>query len=58
LFAALRFLQLLDDCGGSDNPHGFVVFQGEEFLVAGHEKLGFAGFSRREQVAVLVLSGW
>ena len=29
------------------------MFQGEEFLVAGHQKLGFAGFSQREQVTVL-----
>src|ERR1019366_5021428 len=53
LLAALSFLQELDHRGGSNNPGGFVLFQGEEFLVAGHQKLGFAGFSPREQVAVL-----
>jgi len=42
-----------DHRGGSNNPGGFVLFQGEEFLVAGHEELGLAGFSQREQVAVL-----
>jgi hypothetical protein len=30
-----------------------VLFQGEEFLVAGHEELGLAGFSQREQITVL-----
>lgn len=30
-----------------------MLFQGKEFLVASHEELGFAGFSQREQVAVL-----
>jgi hypothetical protein len=30
-----------------------VPFQGKAFLVAGHEELGLAGFSQREQVAVL-----
>ena len=53
LLAALSFLQELDHRGGSNNPGGFVLFQGEEFLVAGHEELGLAGFSQREQVAVL-----
>jgi len=53
LLAALSFLQELDHRGGSNNPGGFVLFQGKEFLVAGHEELGLAGFSQREQVAVL-----
>ena len=53
LFAALGFLQELDHRGGSDNPGGFVMFQGEEFLVAGHEELGLAGFCQCQQVAVL-----
>lgn len=44
--AALSFLQELDYRGGSNNPGGFVVFQEEEFLVAGHEELGLAGFSQ------------
>ena len=30
-----------------------MLFQGEEFLVAGHEELGVAGFSQREQITVL-----
>jgi hypothetical protein len=30
-----------------------VLFQGEEFLIAGHQELGLAGFSQREQQAVL-----
>jgi len=34
-----------DHCDGSNNPGGFVLFQGKEFLVAGHEELGLAGFS-------------
>jgi hypothetical protein len=29
-----------------------VLFQGEKLLVAGHQELGLAGFSQREQVAV------
>src|SRR5664279_537817 len=52
LFAALG-LQDLDHRGGSDDPGGFVMFEGEEFLVAGHEEFGLAGFSHREQVTVL-----
>ena len=52
-FAALSFLQKLDHRGGSKNPGGFVTFQGEESFVAGHEKLGLAGFSQHEQVTVL-----
>src|SRR5579859_5643414 len=52
LFAALSFLQELDHRGRSNNLGGFVLFQGKEFLVAGHEKLGFACFSQREQVTV------
>ena len=30
-----------------------MLFQGEEFLVAGHEEVGLAGFSQREQITVL-----
>jgi len=40
-------------CGGSNNSGGFLLFQGEEFLVAVHEELGLAGFSQREQITVL-----
>ena len=36
LFAALSFLEDLDHGGGGNNSGGFVLFQGEEFLVAGH----------------------
>jgi hypothetical protein len=28
------------------------MFEGEEFLVAGYEELGLAGFSQREQITV------
>src|ERR1035438_6302258 len=52
-FAALSFLQDLDHGGGSNNSGGFVMLQGEEFLVAGHEEVGLAGFSQREQKTVL-----
>ena len=54
MLAALSFLQDLDHRGGSNDPGGFVLFQGEEFLVAGYKKLSLAGFRQREQVAVLV----
>jgi len=52
-FAALRFLQKLNHRGGSNNPGGFVTFQGEEALVAGHEKRGLAkyDFGRKERLA-------
>jgi len=30
-----------------------VLFQGEKLLVAGYQELGLAGFSQREQIAVL-----
>lgn len=40
--AALRFRQKLDHRGGSNNPGGFIPFQGEGFLAAGHEELGLA----------------
>ena len=53
LFTALSLVQELDHRGRSNDPGGFVVFQGKEFFVAGHEKLSFAGFSQREQVTVL-----
>jgi hypothetical protein len=53
LFAALSFLQDLDHGGGTSNSCGFVLFQGEEFLVTGHEELGLAGFSQRKQITVL-----
>src|ERR1039457_4879244 len=52
-FAALSFLQDLDHGGGSNNSGGFVMLQGEEFLVAGHEEVGLGGFSHREQKTVL-----
>jgi hypothetical protein len=39
-------LQDLDHRGGGNNPGGLVTFQGKEFLVAGHEELGPAGFGR------------
>jgi len=45
--------QDLDHHGGSDDPGGSVVFQGEEFFIAGHQKLGLAGFNQCEQEAVL-----
>src|ERR1035437_339790 len=61
-FAALSFLQDLDHGGGSNNSGGFVMLQGEEFLVAGHEEVGLAGFSQREQKTVLGVrrdgAGW
>jgi hypothetical protein len=50
---ASQLFQDLDHGGGSNNSGGFVLFQGEEFLVAGHEELGLAGFSQREQITVL-----
>jgi hypothetical protein len=52
-FATLSFQKDLDHRGGSDDPGGSVLFQGEEFLIAGHQELGLAGFSQREQEAVL-----
>ena len=52
-FATLSFQQDLDHRGGSDDPGGSVLFQREEFLIAGHQELGLAGFSQREQEAVL-----
>jgi len=51
--AARGLFQDLDHGGGSNNSGGIVLFQGEEFLVAGHEELGLAGFSQREQIIVL-----
>ena len=47
LFAALRFVQEVDHRGRSDNPGGFVMFQGLEFLGAGHQKLSCALASAR-----------
>jgi len=47
-------LQDLDHGGGYD-PTGFVMFQGAQFSVAGHEKLGMAGFGPRQQITVLVV---
>jgi hypothetical protein len=52
LFAALG-LQGVDHRGGCNDPGGFVMFEGEEFLVAGHEELGLADFGQREQITVL-----
>jgi hypothetical protein len=52
LFAALG-LEGLDHRGGSNDSGRFVMFEGEELLVAGHEELGLAGFSHREQGTVL-----
>ena len=51
--AARSFLQELDHRGGGNNPGGLVLFQGEKLLVAGYQELGLAGFSQREQIAVL-----
>jgi hypothetical protein len=47
------FFQDLDHGGGSNNSGGFVLFREEEFLAAGHEELGLASFSQREQRTVL-----
>jgi len=39
---APQLFQDLDHGGGSNNSGGFVLFQGGEFLVVGHEELGDA----------------
>src|ERR1035437_10432302 len=56
-FVAFSFFQDLDHGGGSNNSGGFVLFQGEEFLIAGHKELGLAGFSQRGPVTFLGVRG-
>jgi hypothetical protein len=46
------FFGIFDDGGGSNDSGGFLLFREEEFL-AGHEELGLASFSQREQITVL-----
>jgi len=49
---ALSILQYLDHRWRSKDSRGFVLLQGEEFLIAGHQELGLACFGQREQITV------
>ena len=46
---AFRGLQNLDHCRGSDDSCRSVVFEGQEFFVAGDEEISMAGFCQREE---------